>query len=232
MNSMDLRENDAEIEKLSLMLTKLQNIYYTKMEHLEQLQLEISDLKEVLNFLQSLITNKSFQSADQIYIQSLQRTETKPVEEERIEKEPAEEHFFVEEKIEKEPVEEQYFVEEIPKEIVEGTKIKRKIFSLDDDKEPKLLCVLNFFDFNRIEIKLINPQERFIEETSDDFVQIFLKEALIKIKDVNPDLDLKYDHFKNSNLIERITISNLKSIQEYDLITSKMRELLAKQTSS
>ena len=229
---MDLRENDVEIEKLSQILTKLQNIYYAKMEQIEQLQLEISDLKEVLNFLQSLISNKSFQSADQIYIQSLQRTERKPVREERIEKEPVEDQYFVEQRIEKEPVEDQYFVEEIPKERAEGTKIKRKIFSIDNDKEPKLLCVLNFFDFNRVEIKLINPQERFLEETSDEFMRIFLKGALVKIKDVNPDLDLKYDHFKNSNLIERITISNLKSIQEYDLITSKMRELLAKQKSS
>ncbi|MFX1487530.1 MAG: hypothetical protein ACFFBI_00155 [Promethearchaeota archaeon] len=214
---MDLGENNTEIEKLSLMLSKLQNLYNNKQEQLEQLQLEISDLKEVLNFLQSLISNKSFQSADQIYMQSLQRTEENPVEEE---------------KIEEETVEEQYFIEEVPKERAKGTIIKRKIFSSDNDKEPKLICVLNFLDFNRVEIKLIDPQEISIEETSDEFMQIFLKGALVKIKDVNPDLDLKYDHFKNSNLIERITISNLKSIQEYDLITSKMRELLAKQTSS
>ncbi|MFW9867711.1 MAG: hypothetical protein ACFFEN_16575 [Candidatus Thorarchaeota archaeon] len=214
---MDLRENNTEIEKLSLMFSKLQNLYDNKQEQLEQLQSEISDLKEVLNFLQSLISNKSFQSADQIYIKSLQRTEENPVEEE---------------KIEEETVEEQYFIEEVPKERVKGTIIKRKIFSSENDEESKLLCVLNFFDFNRIEIKLINPQELFIEETSDEFIQVFLKGALVKIKDANPDIDLTYDHFKNSNLIERIIISNLKSIQEYDLITSKMRELLAKQTSS
>ncbi|MFX1480970.1 MAG: hypothetical protein ACFFCI_23040 [Promethearchaeota archaeon] len=211
---MDLRDNNTEIEKLTLMLSKLQNLYNNKQEQLEQLQLEISDLKEVLNFLQSLISNKSFQSADQIYIQTLQRTEENPVEEE---------------KIENELVEEQYFIEEVPEERAKDTIIKRKIFSPDNDKESKLLCVLNFFDFNRVEIKLINPQEISIEETSDEFIQIFIKGALVKIKDANPDLDLKYDHFKNSNLIERITISNLKSIQEYDLITSKMRELLVEE---
>ena len=204
---MDLRENETEIEKLTVMLSKIQNIYYKKKELLEELQLEIADLKEVLNYLNSMISNKSFQSADTIFTKSLQKAEKKPVEE-------------------------QYFVEEIPKEKVKGTNIKRKIFSKDNDKESKLLCVLNFFDFNQVEIKFFNPQERLIEETSDDFIQIFLKGALLKIKDDNPDLNLEYEHFKDSNLIELIRISNLRTIQEYDLITSKLRELLAKQVDS
>ena len=54
----------------------------------------------------------------------------------------------------------------------------------------------------------------------------------MKIKDDNPDLELNYDYFKNSKLIERINLTNLKSIQEFDLITSKMRELLAKEVGS
>jgi len=207
MKSMDLGDNETEIEKLSQMLSKIQNLYYKKKEQLEELQIEISELREVLNFLNSLVSDKSFQSADKIYSRSLQE-------------------------VEKKPTEEQYFVEEIPKERVKGTNIKRKIFSKGKEKESKLLCVLNFLDFNKVEIKLLDPMDREIRETSEDFIGIFLRGALLKIKDINPDLDLNYDYFKNSKLIERIKISNLKTIQEFDLITSKMRELLAKEIGS
>ena len=207
MKSMDLGDNETETEKLSQMLSKIQNLYYKKKEQLEELQIEISELREVLNFLNSLVSDKSFQSADKIYSRSLQE-------------------------VEKKPTEEQYFVEEIPKERVKGTNIKRKIFSKGKEKESKLLCVLNFLDFNKVEIKLLDPMDREIRETSEDFIGIFLRGALLKIKDINPDLDLNYDYFKNSKLIERIKISNLKTIQEFDLITSKMRELLAKEIGS
>ena len=207
MKSMDLGDNETETEKLSQMLSKIQNLYYKKKEQLEELQIEISELREVLNFLNSFVSDKSFQSADKIYSRSLQE-------------------------VEKKPTEEQYFVEEIPKERVKGTNIKRKIFSKGKEKESKLLCVLNFLDFNKVEIKLLDPMDREIRETSEDFIGIFLRGALLKIKDINPDLDLNYDYFKNSKLIERIKISNLKTIQEFDLITSKIRELLAKEIGS
>ncbi len=120
----------------------------------------------------------------------------------------------------------------MPEEKVKGTNIKRKIFSKGKEKESKLLCILNFLDFNKVEIKFIDPLDREIRETSEDFISIFLRGALLKIKDNNPDLDLSYDYFKNSKLIECIMISNLKTIQEFDLITSKMRELLAKEIGS
>ena len=204
---MDLGDNETEIEKLSQVLTKIQNLYYKKKEQLEELQIEISELREVLNYLNSLISDKSFQSADKIYSQSLQEVDKKSAEEE-------------------------YFVEEMPEEKVKGTNIKRKIFSKDKEKESKLLCILNFLDFNKVEIKFIDPMDRSIRETSEDFISIFLRGALLKIKDTNPDLDLSYDYFKNSKLIECIKISNLKTIQEFDLITSKIRELLAKPVNS
>ena len=207
MNSMGIRDNETEIEKLSLMLSKIQNLHYKKKEQLEELQVEISELKEVINFLNSLISNKSFQSADKLYTNSLQEADTKSIEE-------------------------QYFIEEVPKERVKGTNIKRKIFSKGEEKDSKLLCVLNFLDFNHVEIKLIEPQDRSIRESSENFITIFLRGALLKIKDDNPDLELNYDYFKNSKLIECINLTNLKSIQEFDLITSKMRELLAKEVGS
>jgi len=203
MKSMDREDKDREIETLSQMLSKVQNLYYKKKEQLEELQIEIGELKEVLNFLNSLISTKSFSSADEIYQQTL--------------------------KIEKKPIDEKYFIEEIPKEKVKGTNIKRKIFTKDNDKEPDLLCVLNFYDLNSVEIKLIDPEKRAIKETSEDFIRIFLKGALIKIKESNTTMDLAYHHFKNTDLIEIIKISNLNSISEYDLITSKISELLAKE---
>ena len=204
---MDLGDNETEIEKLSEILSKIQNLHYKKEEQLEELQNEISELKEVLNFLNSMISNKSFQSADVIYSKSLQKTEKKKDED-------------------------VYFVNDIPSEKVEGTNIKRKIFTDGDENDSKLLCILNFLDFNKVQIKLIDPIERGIIETSEKFIRTFLKEALLKIKDENPDLDLKYEHFKNTDVIEYINIFNLKSIKDYDLITSKMRELLTKQKIS
>ncbi len=206
MKSMDLKDNKNEIEKLSITLSMIQNIYYKKKEQLEQLKSEIDELRQVLNSLNSILSDKSFHSADEIYSKKL---------------------------LEKAGIssEDQYFVEELPKEKVEGTNIKRKIFSKRNGKEDELLCVLNFYDFNKIEIKIINPEKMDIKETSEDFIKTLLKGALIKIKETNPNMNLKYAYFKNTDIIEHITITNLKSINEYDVITSKMRELLAKEVS-
>ena len=207
MKSMDLGDNGTEIEKLSQILSKIQNIYHKKNEQLEELQNEISELREVLNFLNSMISTKSFQSADMIYSKTLQERDKKQDET-------------------------QYFVNDIPSERVKDTNIKRKIFSKSDEKDPKLLCILNFLDLNKVQIKVIDPMERKIRETSEDFIRTFLKEALLKIKDNTPELALDYEYFKNTDVIEYINITNLKSIEEYDLITSKMRELLTKQMTS
>jgi hypothetical protein len=154
-----------------------------------------------------MISKKSFQSADKIYSKTLQEGDKKQDET-------------------------QYFVDDIPSERVKDTNIKRKIFSKNDEEDSKLLCILNFLDLNRVQIKLINPMERKIRETSEDFIRTFLKEALLKIKDENPDLALDYEYFKDTDIIEFINVTNLQSIKEYDLITSKMRELLTKQINS
>ena len=207
MKSMDPKDTENEIEKLSRVLSKIQTLYYKKKEQLEELKLEIIELREVLNFLNSLLSGKSFHSADEIYSKTLVEKADKPHEEE-------------------------YFVEQISKEKVEGTNIKRKIFSKSKDKDEELLSILNFYDFNRVEIKVIAPEKRSIKETSEDFIHIFLKGALIQIKENNPDLSLKYGYFKKTDFIESITITKLRSIKEYDIITAKMRELLAKEINS
>lgn len=204
MKSLDPKDTETEIERLSTMLSKIQNIYYKKKEELENLKLEIDELRDVLNLLNSLISNKSFHSADELYSKVLIEKADKSTEEE-------------------------YFIEEIPKEKVEGTNIKRKIFSKSKSKDEELLCILNFYDFNRIEIKFIDPEKRSIKETSEDFIRVFLKGALVKIKEKNPNLSLDYTYFKKTEFIENMTIKGLKSIEDYDMITSKMRELLAKE---
>ena len=198
MNPMDGKDINLDIEKLTKIFSSIQNIYYKKKEQLEELELEISELRDILTYLSKIVSNKSFQSAEQIYTEALKK----------FEKEESEE----------------FFNETVPKEIVKDTKIKRKIFSKD---QQELLCVLNFIDFNKVEVKFIEPQKRNIQETSEPFIKIFLREALINIKENNPELDLNYKYCKDTNIIEKIGILNLKSISEYDLITSKVRALLA-----
>jgi len=206
MNSMDHKKEETDIQKLSSMLSKIQDLYHKKKEQLEELQLEISELRDIINYLNSLISNKSFYSADEIYTKTLKKR--------------------------KELSEDDYFIEEIPREKVKDTNIKRKIFSKEGEKETNLLCILNFYDFNEVEIKFIEPETRYIKESSEDFVRIFLKGALIKIKESNPNLSVSYNYYKNTDMIESMNISNLNSIKEYDLITSKIRELLASEITS
>lgn len=204
MKSMEPKDSENEIEKLSQILSKIQEIYYKKKEQVEELKSEINELRDILNFLNSFISVKSFHSADEIYAKSLVKKEVDNL------------------------TEDQYFIEEISKEKVKGTNIKRKIFSKNSNNEEELLCILNFYDFNRVKIKIIEPEKRSIRETSEDFIHVFLKGALITIKENNPNMKLKYEYFKNTDLIEIIDVSELGSIKEYDIITSKMRELLAK----
>jgi len=186
-------DNEKETEKLTKILSVLRSIYYKKQEQLEELQLEIKELHEIINHLNSVISNQSFTSADEIYTKLLS---------------------------------EDYFKEGISEEKFKGTNIKRKIFSAD---EKDLLCVLNFYDFKRLEIKFIDPDIRSIKETSEDFISVFLRGALIKIKERYPNLSVNYSFYRNTDKIEYIHISNLNSIKDYDLITEKIRELLANQ---
>ncbi|MHA1319743.1 MAG: hypothetical protein ACTSQ1_07990 [Promethearchaeota archaeon] len=197
---MDSNNKENETEKLTRILSVVQNLYYKKKEQLENLELEISDLQSVINQLKPIVSNKSFSSADELYSKN-QSLEKKPIDD--------------------------YFKEEISEETFKGTNIKRKIFANQSQMEEDLLCVLNLYDLKRVEIKFIDPENRAIQETSERFINVFLKGALIKIKENNPNLSISY-RFKNTDKIEHITISNLSSIEDYDLITEKIRELLAR----
>ena len=193
-------DKHTETEKLTQMLSMLQNLYYKKKEQLAELQTEISEIHSILNFLNSMIISKSFSTADEIY-PNLVKSNDIAVED--------------------------YFKEDISEEKFKGTNIKRKIFSNKKQKEEDLLCILNLYDFKKVEIKFMNPETRAIKETSENFINLFLRGALIKIKENNPNLSVSYSFYKNTDKIEYIHISNLHSIQDYDLITEKIRELLA-----
>ena len=192
---------DSEIEKLSVILSKLQNLYYKKKDQLEELQLEISELKDILNHLGSIVSKKSFQSADQIYSK------------------------LADSNLDKSLIED-YFTEDISKEKVKGTNLKRKLFSGDQEEEEELLCILNLTDLDELDIKFITPELTNIKETSEDFLTHFIKEGLLEIKKKNPELEVQYNYYKNTDIIESIKVINLNSIDDYDLITLRIRSLL------
>jgi len=198
-------DKQTETEKLTQMLSILQNLYYKKKDQLAELQTEISDIHSILNYLNSIITTKSFSTADKMY-PDLVKSNNIAVED--------------------------YFKEDISEEKFKGTNIKRKIFSDKKQKEEDLLCILNLYDFKKVEIKFMNPEIRAIKETNENFINLFLRGALIKIKENNPNLSVSYSFFKNTDKIEYIHISNLHSIKDYDLITEKIRELLAYEKSN
>ena len=200
---MEQSEDDSEIERLTDILSTIQNLYDKKKVQLEELEVEISELRKVLNYINSMVSSKSFHSADEILHKALNISDDVPIED--------------------------YFKEDIEKDTVKGTKIKRKIFS---ENNQELLCILNFIDFKDVEIKFINPEQRAIKETSEEFISTFLRGALVKIKEKNPALRRHINYFKDTKIIDNIKISNLISINEYDLITSKIRELLSKQINS
>jgi len=196
---MESNKKENETEKLTRILSIVQNLYYKKIDQMEDLKLEISEIQSVLSNINSLISNQSFSSADELYSKLLSQGNKSA---------------------------DEYFNEKISEEAFKGTNIKRKIFSNQNQEEENLLCVLNLYDFKNVEIKFIDPEKRGIQETSEKFINIFLKEALIKIKENNPNLSISYQ-FRNVDKIEYINISNLSSIEDYDLITAKIRELLA-----
>ena len=197
---MDGRENPTDIEKLTQILAKIQNLYYRKEEQLEELQIEIKELKDSINLLNSMITKQSFSSADELYFQAVNP--------------------------------EKYFTEPISEDMVQDTNLKRKIYSSETEKESNLLAVLNLKDLNKVYVKINEPPLLKITEAMEDFLHIFLKGALIRIKEKNPELDLSYFYHKNTDIIESLEISNLKTIEEYDLITDKITELLLKRYNS
>ena len=194
---MDNDKRDLDIEKLTEILSKIQNVYYRKQEQLEELRQQISEMKEIINSLNFLISKQSFHSADELYLQKVKELETKP---------------------------EKYFDDELSKDIVEGTTLKRKIFASPEERE--LLCLLEFKDMSQLEIIFTNPELTTLRETSESFINILLKGALVKIKEENDEMGYELELIKDTDIIKTIKISNLRSINDLDLIEDKIRELI------
>ena len=193
---MEQQKNNKEMEKLVQVASDLQNLYYKKVEQMEDLKLEISDLSQLLTNLKSLISNKSFRGADEIY--SNMKKESDKLSSEK------------------------FFTKNVKKEKVNGSIIKRKIFSENET----LSCILQLINMSQVVIKFVDPNTISLQETSEEFIQIFLKGALVQIKQNNPNLTVSYKYYKNSNLIQHITIDGINTIEEFDLITLKIQELL------
>lgn len=193
---MENRNNNTEIEKLVQIASDLQNLYYKKVEQLEGLKLEISELSQLLTNLKTIISTRSFHGADELYSQLIKKSDKLS--------------------------DEQYFSEKIPKDRLDGSVIKRKIYSKDE----VLLSVLDFIDMSEITIKFMDPDKASLQETSEDFINIFLKEALVEIKETNPNLEVSYKYKKNSDIIKSIRIIGISTIEQFDLITLKIQELL------
>jgi len=100
---------------------------------------------------------------------------------------------------------------------------ERKIYTPNNE----LFATMTFPNIDTIQIKVMNPFKYKIQETSDDYLQIFLKEALIKIKEQNPQLSVNYTFIRNTPFIESITISHIHRSTHLDLISEKFGELVA-----
>jgi len=91
----------------------------------------------------------------------------------------------------------------------------------------ELFATMTMTDPNTIQIKVINPYKFKIRETSESYLQIFLKEALLKIKEENSNLNVHYTFVKNTPFIENITISHIQRTAHLNLISKKIGELIA-----
>ena len=64
---MSMHSNEKDTKNLTELLSKLQTLYHQKKEQLEVLHQEIEELRSILASLNTLISTKSFLSADQLY---------------------------------------------------------------------------------------------------------------------------------------------------------------------
>ncbi len=103
-----------------------------------------------------------------------------------------------------------------------GTLIKRKLFSKNND----LLCILKFLDFKKVEILFVEPEKIDVREKSEIFINDFIQQILIKIKENEPRLEMKIDKCKNLDSIQRIEINNVSKLEYFDLIEFGIRKVL------
>ncbi len=109
------------------------------------------------------------------------------------------------------------------RESVITSKIERKFYSKNDE----LLCVVNYLDFNRVNITFVNPDQFKLEKSSKIFKNIFSEKIISDLKQKNPEIKINYNLYENSEIIESIDILNIGNISNYNYICEKLMELLS-----
>jgi hypothetical protein len=109
------------------------------------------------------------------------------------------------------------------RESVITSKIERKFYSRND----KLLCIVNFLDFNRVNITFVNPDKFEIEKSSEVFRSNFDERTISELKNNNPKIKVNYHHYEDSDIIESIDILNVDHISDYNFICERIMELLS-----
>ncbi|MCK4238998.1 MAG: hypothetical protein KAX33_07760, partial [Candidatus Lokiarchaeota archaeon] len=83
-----------------------------------------------------------------------------------------------------------------------------------------------FFDFKKVEILFVEPEKIDVREKSEIFINDFIQQILIKIKENEPRLEMKIDKCKNLDSIQRIEINNVSKLEYFDLIEFGIRKVL------
>lgn len=109
------------------------------------------------------------------------------------------------------------------RESIISSKIERKFYS----KNEKLLSIVNFHDFNRVNITFVNPDKFNIEKNSKIFKKTFEHQTISELKEKNSEIKVKYHHYENSDIIESINLLNIQNISDYNYICEKIMELLS-----
>jgi len=89
-----------------------------------------------------------------------------------------------------------------------------------------LLCTISYIEFSNAKIFFPNPELLQITKDSKKFNSLFLQNTIRYLEKNNRKLKVKYNFYDDTDLIESIDIQNLKSVEDYNLITSNILELL------
>ncbi|MBD3353011.1 MAG: hypothetical protein GF364_16140 [Candidatus Lokiarchaeota archaeon] len=103
-----------------------------------------------------------------------------------------------------------------------GSTIKRKFYSTDNE----LLCVLSYVDFSTVLIEFPNPELVEISKDLATFKTIFLESVILYLKKQNKEFEITYSLYNKTNFLESIALQNLTSIEDYNLVTEALLDLL------
>jgi hypothetical protein len=105
-----------------------------------------------------------------------------------------------------------------------STKIVREFYSHRNE----LLCHIYYLDYNRVFIRFAQLKDIKVDSQSDSFKKIFLSEIVKYLEDKIPDLIIDYKYYDQTTIIKAIEIINLITFEDYDFITAKIMDLLAR----